>query len=233
MKQVNDQRKIQKRHSFSATRIVASALAGTTTTASVMHGCFEVLQGNSVPSGFIFNAIGPEQRIWEYAALHAFTIIPNFVLTGILAITFGLLSTVWAVAFIDKKHGPRVMFLLSIILFLVGGGSGPLFIGSFASLVATRINKPLTWWRIHLSASMRNLLAKFWPGILIFYVLMFLSAVETTILGQPLNMLFDANTTYLVVLRAGNVLLVFMLLSVLSAFAYDIHDAGNSSELGE
>ncbi len=61
--------------------------------------------------------------------------------------------------------------------------------------------------------------------MLIFYVLMFGFAVETTVFGQPLGSLFGVDTTYIIVLRAGNVMLVFMVLSILSAFAYDIHAA--------
>jgi hypothetical protein len=215
----------QKLRVNGTTRVVASAFGGIVSIAGVMHGYFEILQGNSAPSGLVINAIGPEQRIWGYAALHAFTVIPNLRVTGILAIIFGLLATLWAVAFIGRKSGPWGMLLLSISLFLVGGGFGPLFNGTFASLVATRINKPLTWWRTHLSSGVRNLLVKLWPGILIFYVLVFLLAVETTTFGQPLNLLFDADTTYLIVLRAGNFMLVVMVLAVLSAFAYDIQVA--------
>jgi hypothetical protein len=215
----------QKLPANGTTRVVASVFGGIVSIAGVMHGCFEILQGDSAPSGLVINAIGPEQRIWDYAALHAFTVIPNLRVTGILAIIFGLLATLWAVALIDRRSGPWGMLLLSLGLFLVGGGFGPLFNGTFASLVATRINRPLTWWRTHLSAGIRNILVKLWPGMLVFYVLVFLLAVETTIFGWPLNLLFDADTTYLVVLRAGNFMLIFMVLAVLSAFAHDIHVA--------
>jgi hypothetical protein len=215
----------QKLPANGTTRVVASTFAAIVSIAGVMHGCFEILQGDSAPSGLVINAIGPEQRIWDYAALHAFTVIPNLRVTGILAIIFGLLATLWAVAFIGRRSGPWGMLLLSLGLFLVGGGFGPLFNGTFASLVATRINKPLTWWRTHLPSGVRNFLVKLWPGMLVFYVLVFLLAVETTIFGQPLTLLFDADTTYLVVLRSGNFMLVVMLLAVLSAFAYDIEVA--------
>jgi hypothetical protein len=215
----------QKLPANGTTRVVASVFGGIVSIAGVMHGCFEILQGDSAPSGLVINAIGPEQRIWDYAALHAFTVIPNLRVTGILAIIFGLLATLWAVALIDRRSGPWGMLLLSLGLFLVGGGFGPLFNGTFACLVATRINRPLTWWRTHLSAGIRNILVKLWPGMLVFYVLVFLLAVETTIFGWPLNLLFDADTTYLVVLRAGNFMLIFMVLAVLSAFAHDIHVA--------
>ncbi len=213
-----------------ATKTVASTFAGVASIAGVMHGCFEILQGNSAPSGLIIDAIGPGQRIWPYAALHAFTVMPNFIVAGILAIIFGLLATVWAVAFIDRKSGPRVMFLLSMMLFLVGGGIGPLTNGTLASLIATQIHQPLAWWRTHLSARARNFLAQLWPGIVFLYGLLFLLAVETTVFGWPLNLLFDASTTYAIVLNSGNFMLLVILLSGLAAFAYDVAGAEKSWE---
>jgi hypothetical protein len=225
MERAHSQEKIQERRAISATRVVASTLAAIVSIAGVMHGCFEIPQGHFAPSSLVINAVGPEQRLWEYATLHAFTLIPNYLVTGILAIIFGVLATIWAIAFIDKKAGPLVMFLLSTLLFVVGGGFGPLLVGSFAALIATRIDQPLTWWRAHLSPQARHILVKLWPWLFIFYVLMFLSAVETTIFGQPLNQLLDANTTYVIVLNAGNFMLIFMLLSVVTAFAHDIEVA--------
>jgi len=49
MKQANGEKEIQKRGVNRATRIVASTLGGITNAAGVMHGCFEILQGNSAP----------------------------------------------------------------------------------------------------------------------------------------------------------------------------------------
>jgi hypothetical protein len=206
-----------------ATRIVASTLAGITTAAGVMHGWFELLQGIDAPAGGpIINAIGPEQRLWEYAALHAFTLIPSYLVTGLVAIALGIIATIWALAYIDTRPGPRVMLALSIALFLGGGGFGPLFTGVFASLVATRIRRPLTWWRAHLSDRVRDVLARARLWMLVLYVMVFLLAVETTIFGRPLTLLLDADTTYEIVLRAGNLTLLLMVLAVLSAFAHDI-----------
>ncbi len=123
--QVTHQVKSPDSHIVSATRIVASTLGGIISIAGVMRGCFEILQGNHAPSGLVFNAIGPGQRIWEFATLHALTLVPNLLATGILAVLVGLLGAIWAVVFIDRKSSPWIMFVLSIILFLVGGGFGP------------------------------------------------------------------------------------------------------------
>ena len=197
-------------------------------TAGVMHGTFEILQGNTAPGGLVFNAIGPAQRLWEYATLHAFSIIPNHIAIGTAAIITGILFLMWAVFFVGKKHGPLIMLLCSLILFLAGGGFGSIFTGVFMSIIATRISKPLKWWRTHIPAGAGNVLAHAWPWIFILYVIVFLLAVATTIFWWPLKLLFDASTTYAIVLNIGPVTLGLMLLSTLAAFSHDtrIHSPG-------
>ena len=59
--------------------------------AGIEHGYFELLQGNNTPDNIMITAIGPSQRFWEHGTERALTIIPNFTVTGILAIVFGLL----------------------------------------------------------------------------------------------------------------------------------------------
>ena len=144
----------------SATRAVASTLGVLVGVAGMEHGFFEMLQGNVTPSGIMIDAIGPAQRFWEYGTERALTIIPNFFVTGILAIIVGLLVTIWAGLFIGRKHGAWVLMLLSIILWLVGGGFGPIFMSILAIVTATRINKPLKWWRAHLPVNARGFLAR-------------------------------------------------------------------------
>lgn len=102
----------------SATRAVASTLGVLVGLAGVEHGFFELLQGNVTPSDLMIDAIGPSQRFWEYGTERALTVVPNFFVTGILAIVFGLLVTIWAGWFIDRKYGAGVLMLLSIVLWL-------------------------------------------------------------------------------------------------------------------
>ena len=70
---------------ISATRAVASTFGVLVGLAGMEHGFFEMLQGNVTPSGIMIDAIGTEQRFWEYATETALTIIPNFLITGILS----------------------------------------------------------------------------------------------------------------------------------------------------
>ena len=136
----------------------------------------------------------------------------------------GLLVTFWAVAFVQRKYSALILLLLSIMLFLVGGGSPPIFLGVVASAVATRINKPLKWWYTHLSLNARGFLAKLWPWSIIAFVFMFWFAVAIAITGWPL-VLFDANGTnaYAILSLLGYISDLVMILAVVAGFAYDVH----------
>ena len=159
---------------------------------------------------------------WEYATETVLTIIPNFLVTGILAIIFGLLVTVWAYAFIDKKYGARILLCLSIILWLVGGGFAPIFMSILASLTATRINNPLEWWRAHLPVNLLSFLSELWPWPIIAFVLAFSIGVEIAIFGYPLLWLFDANVTYTIQWILALIMVVLWPVSIITAFARDI-----------
>jgi hypothetical protein len=211
---------------MSATRIVASALGVLVGLAGIDHGFFEVLQGSVAPDGLMIDAIGPAQRFWEYGAETALTVVPNFLATGILAIIFGLLVTLWAAAFVHKKRGAGILMLLSIILFLVGGGFAPIFMSILASLTATQIDKPLTWWRRILPDGVQRFLSRMWPETLIASVLSFVISVEIIIFGWPLTAFFDADTAFGLLNTFSFIMLGLMLLSVLTAFAHDIQMEG-------
>jgi hypothetical protein len=189
--------------------------------AGVMHGLFELLQGGT-PSGLVVNAIGPDQRMWPHAGLHAFTLVPSFTITGVMAITVGLAATIWAVFFVDTRSGPWIMLGLFVALFLVGGGFGPIGVGIPVSLVATRIGRPLRWWRRHLSRGTGDALAALWPWSLVAYVVLFVASVATTISGWPVTLVIDDATAQAVVLQAGYVLLAVMVVAIVAAFAHDV-----------
>jgi len=207
---------------ISATKTVASTFGVLVGLAGIEHGLLEMLQGNVTPNDIMIDAIGPEQKFWEYASEPALTIIPNFLVTGIFAVIFGLLVTIWAYAFIDKKYGARILLFLSIILWLVGGGFAPILMSIFSFAAATRINGPLKWWRAHLPVNVRGFLATLWPWSLIVYVLVFVGGVEIAIFGYPLLWFFDANVTYTIQWTSALIMVVLWPVSIITAFAYDI-----------
>lgn len=221
---------MQTLRNVSATRAVASTLGVLVGLTGIEHGYFELLQGNVTPSGIMINAIGPAQRFWEYGTERSLTIIPNFFATGLLAIIVGLLVTIWAGLFLHRKHSAWVLMLFSLILWLVGGGFGPIFMSILAIVTATRINKPLKWWSAHLPVNARAFLAKLWPGSIIIYVLLLLTSVEIAIFGYPLLGFFGAKTTYDIQYTLGYVMVGFMPVSILTAFAYDIQKQTDSRQ---
>jgi hypothetical protein len=207
---------------FCATHIVASTFGVLVGLAGIDHGLFEILQGNTAPDDLLIAAIGPAQRFWVYGEETALTIIPNYLITGILAVTFGLLVTIWAGFFLEKKYGAGILMLLSTILFLVGGGFAPIFMALIASLTASRIHKPLNFWRAVLPQVVRVFLAKLWRGVLIAFVIVFVFSVVVAIFGWPLTTFFDHETAFKYLNTLSFVMVGLMLLSVVSGFAYDI-----------
>jgi hypothetical protein len=207
----------------SATRVVASTLSVLGGLASMGHGIFEMLQGNVTPDSIRIEAIGPAQRFWEHGGEPALTIIPNFFITGILATLISLFVIIWAVGYIDKKFGLWGLILLTVLMLLFGGGFAPPTFMILAILAATRINKPLIWWRKFLPLKLQYFLARLWPWVLLVLVILVLFAIEAGIFGYPLMWIFDADNT-LKFLRTYGLITTFGLgpVAILSAFAYDV-----------
>jgi hypothetical protein len=190
--------------------------------AGIEHGFFEVLQGNTRPDSLLFEAIGPSQRFWEYGTEHALTIVPNIFVSGILSMLFGVLMTVWAAVFVQRRFGAPVLFVLGIALFLLGGGFAPVFLTILAGATATAIHRSLGVWRAILFAPLGRLLSKLWPGALVAMVVSFVVSVEIAIFGYPLLWLFGADTTLAILNILSYVMVGLMLLSVLTALAFDV-----------
>ena len=209
---------------YSAIRLVASTFGILVGLAGIEHGIFEILQGNVKPDGLLVDAIGPAQRFWEYGSETALTVIPNMLLSGILAIFFGIVVSIWAAYFINRKYGALVFMFLSVILWLVGGGFAPLFMAVFGFIAASRIDSPLNYWRTRLSGFLKRFLAMLWPWPIIIYVVVFVFGVEIAIFGYPLLWFFSAEVTYSIQWTLAYVMIVFLPLSIFTAIAFDIKE---------
>jgi len=207
-----------------ATRIIVAVVGIMLGIAGMNHGFFETLQGNTPTSALIIQAIGDEEQMWFYGTEEAFTIIPNFLLTGILAISVSIVIMIWSVGFVHKKYGPTVFILLFVLLFLTGGGIGQIVFFIPTWLASTRINSPLTWWRKVLPEKIRRVLAKLWPFSLGAVLICFLIALEIAIFGFVPGI--ENPETALAIswslLFAAWILLLF---SFVSGFAYDIQQS--------
>ena len=204
-----------------ATRIIVSTIGVILAIAGIDHGLFETLQGNRPTSGLIIQAIGPEQKLW--GTEEAFTILPNFLVTGLLAILVSLVIIIWSIGFIQTKHGAAVFGLLFILLFLVGGGiAAQIMFVPVTWAVARRINGPLSWWRKVLPESARNFLAKLWPVTLTIGCLSFLIGLFIAITGYVPGVSDDERilaVCWSFVFGGG---LGMFLLTFGAGFAYDI-----------
>jgi hypothetical protein len=52
-----------------------------------------------------------------------------------------------------------------VTLLLVGGGVGPPVTCVLAGVAGLAVRSPLTWWRNHMSANVRRVLASLWPWV--------------------------------------------------------------------
>jgi hypothetical protein len=185
------------------------------------HGLFEVLQGNTPTDGLFIEAIGEAHRTWEHGAEGAFTIIPNFLITGLLAMTVSLGIIIWSIGFVHKKNGPLVLLLLFILLFLVGGGVAQILFFIPLWAVATRINKPLSWWRRILPAGPRRVLAELWPWFLVAGAVLFVIGLVISITGYVPG-LSDPDQILTIDWSILGIGYLLYLLAFVAGFAHDI-----------
>jgi hypothetical protein len=206
-----------------ATRINVATIGVIFGFSGMTHGFAETLQGNTPTGGMFINAIaaGSSWTRWSEGGEGAFTIVPNFLITGILALLVGVAIIIWSIRFVHTPHGPGVFLLLFILLFLVGGGIGqvPFFISAWA--VATRINKPLKWWQRVLPVSIRSGIARVWPGLLTVASLLILTALGIAISGY-IPGVQDMERVLSINLSLVGASLVFFLLAFVAGFARDI-----------
>jgi len=169
---------------LNATHVIAAAIGVFLGLFSgINHGFFELLQGNKPTDGFVIDAIGEAQRFWSLGGEPAFTLIPNFMLTGIASMVVGLAIVIWSIWFLPGKHGRTVFLGLFILSFLVGGGIGQIAFFVPAWAFATRMDKPLTWWRKVLPRNTWPILSKLWIVTLALAAIVMLIGLEMAIFG--------------------------------------------------
>jgi hypothetical protein len=204
----------------SATRVTVAAFGAMAGLVGIEHGIGAVLQGTHAPGAVVFESWPDTPAFDILAGEPAMTLIPNFFASGVLAILSSLLFLVWATLFAQRKHGGLVLILLALTMLLVGSGFGPPLLGLIVGAVATRINAPLTWWRTHLPADLRRLLAKLWPWSFGACLLTWLSMFPGTVLLAQFFGVNDPNLVYFLILSAFGLLL----LTIVAGFARDVEE---------
>jgi hypothetical protein len=211
-----------------ATRTTVSTFAILVGLAAAEHGFFEVLQGSLRPRGVLIQAIGPAQRFWEYGTETALTVVPSFLISGILSMIVGLLMILGSLAFVRRRYGAAVLFLLGVISFLVGGGFAPIFLTVLIGVAALGVNRPLRFGSRLQSPRLKRFVTTLWKVSLVALVILYAVAVEIAIFGYPLRWLFDAETSMSILNACAYLMVALMLLSVLGAFAVDAQGRGEA-----
>jgi hypothetical protein len=164
--------------SISATRIVVSTFGAVVAFAGIEHGVGEILQGPVAPAGLAIES-WPDVKAFEILGGEpAMTVVPNLLVTGVLAVIVALALGVWSVKFVERRHGGLVLIGLSVLLLLVGGGFGPPLMGIILGVAATRIGAPSR----RPPGSVARAVARLWPWALGAGVLGYLGLVPGVVL---------------------------------------------------
>ena len=202
----------------SATQVTVSTFGIIMGVAGIEHGIGEILQGNIAPSGIIFPSWPGSAFFRSVNGEPAMSIVPNLFVTSILAILVSLIFLVWAIKFVQRKHGGQVMMRLSIIMLLVGGGIFPPIIGLMIGTLGTRINAPSTGSRTRFAVGLRPFLGKVWPWAFVVCLIAWLCLFPgINILGYFFSV-NDPNLTVILIFFA----LGSLLLTILTGMAHDI-----------
>jgi hypothetical protein len=203
-----------------AIRITSTSLGIYAGLLGAEHGIFELMQGNIRTGGLVIQAMGPAcqaEGMW-HACFPAFTVLPSYVASGLLATLFSLSVAAWAATCLQLRRGGLILLLLSVGMFLTGGGFVPLLTGSMAAFSASTFHLPGGQRQRGLPRSLRRFLAALFPWALLLIAVWipgswlmghFLPGIMLQI-GTMLFLLFD---------------LILPLVSVFAAFAHDMTPA--------
>ena len=207
----------------SATHSIACTLGVLVGIGSIDHGLLECLQGFRPTPGLIVNALGSGYRwtVWKHGGEGAFTLIHNFLVTGIIATLLGLLIIVWSLRFLGAPYGPAVFLLLGIASFLSGGGVAQIVLFTLAWAVITRIGASLEFWRRLLPQATVPMFSRLWPWTLGAATVLFIGALEIAVFGYVPGVLEQTQIRH-ICWRILAITLVLYLISIGSGFAHDI-----------
>jgi hypothetical protein len=123
-----------------ATRVVIMIFGILAGLAGIEHGVGEIRQGSTRPDTLLIQSWPDTTAFAVLAGEPALTVLPNLLVSGILAVIVALALSIWSVAFVQRRGGGLVLILLSVLLLLVGGGLGPPLVGVILGVAALRMH---------------------------------------------------------------------------------------------
>ena len=207
------QQNVDTTSSTSATRIVVSTFGALVAFAGVEHGVGEILQGPVAPAGLAIKSWSDVKAFEILGGEPAMTVIPNLLVTGVLAMIVALTFGIWSVMFVERRYGGLVLIALSVLLLLVGGGFGPVLMGIILGIAATRMGavsrRP--------PGSVGRAMGRVWPWVLGVGVLGYLALVPGLVV---LSWLFGVSDSNLVLVLSA-ISFAALLLAPVAARAHD------------
>jgi len=180
--------------------------------AGMLHGINEILLGNKPAAKLVF----------DYAT-GAFTIFPTYLSSGIAVVCLGLALMVWTIGFIHRKNGPAIFLVISILLFLAGGGIAQVAFFLIAWGVSTRINQPPDWWKSDSSRNSRKRLAGAWLAFFSGGYLFLFIGIAMWLIFTPPGALFQTHRSEYLICWASLLMgFILQILTIISGFAREI-----------
>jgi hypothetical protein len=200
-----------------ASRITVSTFGALMGLAGIEHGIGDIVQGMVRAEGLLFLS-WPEAAFFRVVSGEpAMSIIPNMLITGMLALLFSAAYVVWAVGFPHRKVGPLGMMALAVGMLLFGGGLFPPVLAFLMGLAAMRIQAPKRWWTDKAPARLRRSFARAWGWVFALCALAWLALFPgLNLLDYSLDVENEVLTITVILLA-----LVTLVLAVISAYAHD------------
>ena len=129
-----------------------------------VHGIGEVLQGNVATGGVFINSWASGPIALYMGGEPGLTIVPNFLVTGLLTLVVSSALMIWCLRYTDKHDSVRVILSLSTLMLMFGGGVGPPVVGLLAGLAGSRTGSSLGWWSRR-PMGVLSLLAGLWKPV--------------------------------------------------------------------
>jgi hypothetical protein len=196
-----------------ATKVVISIFGIVVGLAAIEHGVGEISQGSARPASLLIQSWPDTAAFTVLAGEPALTVLPTFLLGGILTVIVALALTVWSVLFVQRRGGGLVLILLSLLLLLVGGGFAPPLIGLILGVAALRMHsvprrKPRRFliplaraWKWILAVGVAGYLALV-PGTVLLYY--FAGVANDTLVYALISISFAALILSLVAARVAD-----------------------------
>lgn len=145
-----------------ATQTLAMTLAILAGVMGIEHGLGEALQGYRPTEG-VFILSWPDSAFFEIMSGEpAMTVVPNTLITGILAIFFSTIFLTVVLRFKLRRQSLPYLGGLLLLMLLTGGGFGPPILGTIAVLIGLKVDAPLRGWQ-KLPMKTHRVFSILWP----------------------------------------------------------------------